>query len=332
MTDNIWIAAEQHQGKVSSISFELLTRGLELAAQSGKQLCAMLFGHNIETAGLQELVDRGADMVAVIDAPELKEFLVEPYSQCMLEILKKYKPQIVLAGATTSGRTLLPYVAMKAHTGLTADCTELAIEPETGLLLQTRPAIGGNIMATIKCPDYRPQMATIRPKSTPQAPRQTGRHGRIERLPLPGEAKFSRVKFERFVPEEEEFNLQDAERIVVVGRGIKKAENLPLIRELADVLGAALGATREVVDRGWLSYPHQIGLSGKTVTPKFYFAVGVSGAIQHLAGMQTSETIVAVNSDPEAQIFQVADFGIVGNLFDILPPLIARIKRGEKAW
>ncbi|QSH40822.1 electron transfer flavoprotein subunit alpha/FixB family protein [Lentisphaerota bacterium ZTH] len=332
MKNDIWIVAEQHQGKVAGISFELLTRGLALAAKSGQKLCAMLFGHNIEESGLQELIDRGADMVAVIDAPELKNFLVEPYSQCMLEILRKYEPQIVLAGATSSGRTVLPYVAMTAHTGLTADCTELDIEPESGLLLQTRPAIGGNIMATIKCPDFRPQMATIRPRSTPQAPRLAGRAGTIERLPLPEKAKFSRVRFDRFIPEEEEFNLQDAERIVVVGRGIKKAENLPLIRELADALGAAVGATREVIDRGWLSYPHQIGLSGKTVTPKFYFAVGVSGAIQHLAGMQTSETIVAVNSDPEAQIFQVADFGIVGNLFEVLPPLIEKIKRGEKAW
>ncbi|MCP3966137.1 MAG: electron transfer flavoprotein subunit alpha/FixB family protein [Lentisphaerae bacterium] len=330
--NDIWIVAEQHQGKVASISFELLTRGLALAAKSGQKLCAMLFGHNIEDAGLQELIDRGADMVTVIDSPELKDFLVEPYSQCILEILQKYKPQIVLAGATTSGRTLLPYVAMTAHTGLTADCTELDIEPETGLLLQTRPAIGGNLMATIKCPDFRPQMATIRPRSTPQAPHKKGRTGTIDHLTLPEKAKFSRIRFKRFVPEEEEFNLQDAERIVVVGRGIKKAENLPLIRELADALGAAVGATREVIDRGWLSYPHQIGLSGKTVTPKFYFAVGISGAIQHLAGMQTSETIVAVNSDPEAQIFQVADFGIVGNLFEVLPPLIEKIKRGEKAW
>jgi electron transfer flavoprotein alpha subunit len=327
---NIWILAEQDAGRIKSVSYELLTRGLALAEKSGRKLCAMVFGYNIAEDGLNELIARGAERVVAVEAPELAHFLVEPYAACMLELIKKYKPEIILAAATTTGRTLMPYVAMTADAGLTADCTGLDIEEETGLLLQTRPAIGGNIMATIKCPEHRPQMSTIRPKSTPQAPRQEGRKGEIIRLRAPQEAAGSRIIYDGFEPDVEETSLQDAERIVAVGRGIKKAENIKLARELADLLGAALGASREVVDRGWLSYPHQIGLSGKTVTPKLYIGLGVSGAIQHLAGMQTSERIIAINKDPEAQIFQVADFGIVGDLFEVLPVLIEKLKKGEK--
>ena len=327
---DIWILAEQEAGQVKSVSYELLTRGLALAEKSGRKLCAMIFGNKISEDGLNELVGRGADLVVAVEAPELEHFLVEPYSACMLDLIQEYKPEIILAAATSTGRTLMPYVAMSAHAGLTADCTGLDIEAESGLLLQTRPAIGGNIMATIKCPEHRPQMSTIRPKSTPQAPRQEGRNGEIIRLKAPVTAAKSRVSYEGFEADKDEMSLQDAERIVVVGRGIKTAANIELARELAGLLGAALGATREVVDRGWLSYPHQIGLSGKTVTPKLYIGIGVSGAIQHLAGMQTSECIIAINKDPEAQIFHVADFGIVGDIFEVLPVLIEKLKRGEK--
>ena len=328
--NNIWILAEQHAGEIKPVSYELLTRGLALAAKSGRKLCAMVFGNNISEAGLNELILRGADRVVAVEAQELENFLVEPYSVCMLDLIKKYEPEIILAAATSMGRTLMPYVAMTADAGLTADCTELDIEEETGLLLQTRPAIGGNIMATIKCPEHRPQMSTIRPKSTPEAQRQEGRKGEIIRLKAPEKAAQSRIEFEGFEADTEEMNLQDAEKIVCVGRGIKTEANIKLAREFADLLGAALGATREVVDRGWLSYPHQIGLSGKTVTPKLYIGIGVSGAIQHLAGMQTSECVIAINKDPEAQIFQVADFGIVGDIFEILPILIEKLKAGEK--
>jgi electron transfer flavoprotein alpha subunit len=327
---NIWILAEQDAGKIKPVSYELLTRGLDLAQKSGRKLCAMVFGCNISESGLKELTARGAERVVAVESPGLEHFLVEPYAACMLDLLEKYQPEIVLAAATTTGRTLMPYVAMTANAGLTADCTELDIEEKTGLLLQTRPAIGGNIMATIKCPEHRPQMATIRPKSTPQAPRQEGRTGEIIRLKAPAHIAESRIKHEGFVPDTEETSLEDAEKIVVVGRGIKTAANIALAREFADLLGAALGATREVVDRGWLSYPHQIGLSGKTVTPKLYIGLGVSGAIQHLAGMQTSERVIAINKDPEAQIFHVADFGIVGDIFEVLPVLIEKLKAGEK--
>ncbi|MDD5728472.1 MAG: electron transfer flavoprotein subunit alpha/FixB family protein [Victivallales bacterium] len=328
--NNIWILAEQSGGSIKPVSYELLTRGLYLAEKSGRKLCAMVFGHNIAETGLNELLARGAERVVAVEGTELEHFLVEPYAAAMLELFAQYKPEIVLAAATTTGRTLMPYVAMLAKTGLTADCTLLDIEAESGLLLQTRPAIGGNIMATIKCPENRPQMATVRPKSTPEAPFRAGRVGEITRIKAPAAAGLSRIKYLGFEADTEEMSLQDADKIVVVGRGIKTAANIRLARELADLLGAALGATREVVDRGWLSYPHQIGLSGKTVTPKLYLGLGVSGAIQHLAGMQTSERIIAVNNDPEAQIFQVANFGIVGDLFEVLPALIEKLKAGEK--
>ncbi len=221
----------------------------------------------------------------------------------------------------------MPYVAMIADTGLTADCTQLDFEDGTGNLLQTRPAIGGNIMATIKTPSRRPQMATIRPHSTKPAEKLLDRKGFIQRISPSKELLPSKLFFKGFIPFPNERGIQDAEIVVVVGRGIKKPENIALLRQFAESIGASLGATRDVVDRGWLSYPHQVGLSGKTITPKLYIGVGVSGAIQHLAGMQTSETIIAINNDPDAQIFKVADYGIIGDLFEIIPALLKNQKK-----
>ncbi|MDI6754366.1 MAG: electron transfer flavoprotein subunit alpha/FixB family protein [Thermodesulfobacteriota bacterium] len=328
----VWILAEQSSGRVQRISYELLTRGRELAEKRNTELTAVIFGHEINQDDLQELIERGADLVLAMEAPILKHFLPEPYAACLFHLIGGYKPEIVIAGATSTGRTLMPYVAIRANAGLTADCTVLDIEEETGNLLQTRPAIGGNIMATIKTPKHRPQMATVRPRSTKPAPRQPGRKGQIIRLPAPDELLGSRVKRVGFVPNPDVHGLAEADVIVAVGRGIKKKENIPLIHKLVDALDAALGATRDVVDRGWLSYPHQIGLSGKTVTPKLYIGVGVSGSIQHLAGMQTSEIIVAINIDPESQIFRVANLSIVGNLFEIVPVLTEKLLqiRSEK--
>ena len=323
----VWILAEQSGGRVLRISHELLTRGRDLADKRGADLTAVVFGHQINSSDLQELIDRGADRVVAMEAARLEHFETEPYAACMLKLMEQYKPEIIIAGATSTGRTLMPYVAVKANTGLTADCTALDIEAETGNLLQTRPAIGGNILATIKTPRHRPQMATVRPRSTSPAPRAEGRSGQIIRLPAAGELLASRVRRVGFTGSTEEYNLQDADVVVTAGRGIKKAENLPLIRALADSLGAVVGATRDVVDRGWLSYPHQIGLSGKTITPKLYVAVGLSGSIQHLAGMQTSENIIAINNDENAPIFRVAELGIVGDLFEILPVLTKKIRK-----
>jgi len=325
----VWILAEQFNGRVQRISHELVTRGLDLAAKRGVALTAVIFGHNIDDGDLRELIDRGADAVIATEAPELANFLVEPYAACMVRLIGERRPEIVIAGATSTGRTLMPYVAIKTSAGLTADCTVLDIEPETGNLLQTRPAIGGNILATIKTPNHRPQMATVRPRSTQPAPKQPGRTGMITRLKAPPELLGSRIARVDFVPDESEHGLQDADNVVSCGRGIKKGENLSLIYDLAGSLDAAVGASRDVVDRGWLSYPHQVGLSGKTVSPKLYLAVGISGTIQHLAGMQTSETVVAINSDPEAQIFRVADFGIVGNLFDVVPVVTRKIREAR---
>ena len=322
----VWILAEQFNGRVQRISHELLTRGLDLAAKRGVALTAVIFGNEIDDGDLRELIDRGADDVIATEAPELADFLVEPYAACMVKLIEEHRPEIVIAGATSTGRTLMPYVAIKTSAGLTADCTVLDIEPDTGNLLQTRPAIGGNILATIKTPNHRPQMATVRPRSTQPAARQQGRKGKITRLAAPPELLASRITRVDFVPNESEHGLQDADNVVSCGRGIKKGENLSLIYDLAGSLDAAVGASRDVVDRGWLSYPHQVGLSGKTVSPKLYLAVGISGTIQHLAGMQTSETVVAINSYPEAQIFRVADFGIVGNLFEVVPVVTRKIK------
>jgi electron transfer flavoprotein alpha subunit len=325
----VWILAEQSGGRITRISHELLTRGRELADKRGVELTAVVFGNGIDAGDLQELVDRGADAVLAMEAPGLESFLVEPYAACMVRLIQERRPEIVIAGATSTGRTLMPYVAVKATAGLTADCTVLDIEEGTGNLLQTRPAIGGNILATIKTPNHRPQMATVRPRSTQPAPKQAGRTGTVTRLKAPPELLATRMRRVDFVADESEHGLQDADVVVSCGRGIKKGENLPLIEKLAASLDAAVGASRDVVDRGWLSYPHQVGLSGKTVSPKLYVAVGISGTIQHLAGMQTSETVVAINSDPEAQIFRVADFGIVGNLFDVVPVVTEKIRKAR---
>jgi len=322
----VWILAEQTDGRIGRISRELLTRGKALADKLQTDLTAMVFGCDIPQADLQDLIACGADRVIATEAPELATFLVEPYSACAARLIEQYRPEILLAGATSTGRTLMPYLAIKIHAGLTADCTVLDIEPETNNLLQTRPAIGGNILATIKTPVHRPQMATVRPHSTRPAEPQEGRSGQIVRLEAPPELLSSRVRRTGFTPSSDEMNIQDADAVVCAGRGVKRGENIAMISELADSLGAAVGATRDVIDRGWMTYPHQIGLSGTTITPKLYIGVGVSGSIQHIAGMGTSDHIIAINNDPDAQIFQIAELGLVGDLFEIVPVLIRKLK------
>jgi electron transfer flavoprotein alpha subunit len=324
----VWILGEQgRDGHVLPITHELLTRGLELAGKRRVSLTALILGNAFPEADLQELISRGADRVLVMEHPILATFLCEPYAACIAEVVGREKPEILIAGATSTGRTVMPYLAIRINTGLTADCTVLDIDSATGELLQTRPAIGGNIMATIRTPRHRPQMATVRPRSTKAAPVQTGRSGEIVRFPIPLGCLKSRVRKLADKLQQEEMGLAEADVVVCVGRGIKKAENLPLAERLAAALGGVVGATRDVVDRGWMEYPAQIGLSGKTITPRLYVGLGASGTIQHLAGMQTAETIVAVNRDPEAQIFRVADFGIVGDLFEVVPVLMDELKK-----
>ncbi len=326
---DIWILAEQSQGIIQRVTFELITRGLKLSAKRNCKLCVMLFGHGISDQDLQDLIDRGANKIVYLEHTDLKDFLIEPFSDAMCGIISQYNPEVILAGATTTGRTLMPYVAIKVNTGLTADCTSLDIEPETGNLIQTRPAIGGNIMASILTPEHRPQMATVRPRSTSSAENNGPRIGEIIKT-SPEKLTSSRLTLVKFSPFEDKINISDADIVVTVGRGIKKKENLSIIYDLAETLNAAIGATREVVDRDWLSYSHQVGLSGHTISPKLYIGIGLSGSIQHIAGMQTSEKIIAINNDPDAQIFKLADYGIVGDLFEIVPLLTQKLRDGAK--
>lgn len=327
----VWTIAEQSKGKLREVSFELLSRGRKLADKMDTKLCSVLMGSNVSDEALQELIHRGADEVYFIDDPRLENFIVETHSNVLSDLIKQYQPHSILAAATSSGRTLMPYVAIQVSTGLTADCTELDIEDGTFHLLQTRPAIGGNIMATIKTPNHSPQMATVRPKSSRPLAADTSREGKIVRLELKDELVDDRVKMVGFRKDVEEFvNIEEAEVVVAGGKGMKKVENFALLRDLAKHFDGVLGASRDAVDRGWLPYPHQIGLSGKTVSPKLYVCAGISGSIQHLAGIKTSEFIVAINQDQDANIFQLADFGIVGNLFEVIPKLNERLEAYKK--
>lgn len=328
MAKEVWTFAEQTDGHLDSLSYELLGRGRALADKLDTELASVILGNDIEREGIRELFERGADKVYLVEKPELKSYLNDIYSKVLIHLVEKYKPEIFLAGASTTGRSVMPYIAAKIITGLTADCTEFDIEEDTGNLLQTRPAIGGNIMATIKTPNHRPQMATVRPKSTPIPPRDESRTGEIIEVQVPGDLFEGREKKIGFRPlESDDGNIQEADKIVAGGRGIKKGDNFSLINNLAHRIGAAAGASRDAVDRGWAEYPQQIGLSGKTVVPKLYMGFGVSGAIQHLAGMKTSEVIVAVNNDKQAQIFQVADFGIIGDLFEVIPEIMSELDK-----
>lgn len=343
MSGSVWTLAEQADGRLRRISFELLARGRLLAdklaalrQRRGKgyplpELCAVVLGHRIDRSDLGELIHRGADKVVLVESPYLRCPLIEPCANVMQRLIRERRPSIVIAGATSLGRALMPYLAVRLTTGLTADCTGLDIDEETGNLIQTRPAIGGNILATIVTANHRPQMATVRPKSTRPPDPDTARRVTIEEVTFPDELLQSRVEWLGFRGlDQTDENIQDADKVVSGGRGLKKAENFRLVHELAEALTASVGASRDCVDRGWAPYPRQVGLSGKTVTPKLYVAVGISGAIQHLAGMKTSDVIVAVNSDPDAPIFQVADFGVVGDLFEFTPALIEEIARRKR--
>jgi electron transfer flavoprotein alpha subunit len=328
----VWTLAEQHDGRLKAVSFELLGRGRALADKLETKLASVVIGAGVDEEQLQELVRRGADEVYAISDPRLAGFVVETYSNLLAHLIKTYRPSIILAAATSLGRTLMPHVAVRVHAGLTADCTELDIEPGTGNLLQTRPAIGGNILATIKSPDRRPQMATVRPKSSRPLPADPDRVGRVIAVPLDDWLVDPRVKVLGYRGDAGDFvNLEEADVVVAGGRGMKRAENFAILHAIASQLGGAVGATRDAVDRGWLGYSHQVGLSGKTISPRLYIGAGISGAIQHLAGIKTSETIVSINSDPDASLHKVADFGIVGDLFEVLRELQARLAEPRDA-
>jgi len=321
----VWVFGEQKNGHPANVALELLGEGRKLADQLGVSLSAVILGEGIDESA-QSLISFGADKVYVIDDPSLKSFNDESYADIFVQLVKKYKPEIILMGATTYGRSLAPRVSSRLNTGLTADCTGLEIDPERKILLQTRPAFGGNLMATIICPNHRPQMSTVRPKVMKALEPDASRKGEIIRpkVSIPADTKTKVLNVVTTLCEM--VNLTEADIIVSAGRGIGDPKNLVLIEELAHVLGAAVGASRAVVDAGWIEYSHQVGQTGKTVGPKVYFACGISGAIQHLAGMSSSDTIVAINRNPEAPIFKVATFGIVGDVLEVVPALTREFK------
>ncbi len=322
---NVWVFAEQRKGVIASVALELLGEGRKLADKRRAKLAAVLIGHGL-TGKAQDLIAHGADIVYLADDPALKDFNDDSYSAVLTTLATLHKPEIILAGATAIGRSFIPKVAARLYTGLTADCTMLDIDPETGNLHQTRPAFGGNIMATIVTPNHRPQMATVRHKVMKPTPRNDARTGELINVKFT-QAGDVRTRVVKTVEElGETVNICEANIIVAGGRGMGGAKNLHLLEELAKVLGGAVAATRAIVDEGWIPYSHQVGQTGKTVCPKLYIACGISGAIQHVAGMQSSDIIVAINKDPDAPIFSVATYGIVGDVLEVLPVMIKQFR------
>lgn len=322
----VWILGEQNKGKIQSVSYELLKRGKSLAEKLDVDLVAVVLGYQISPSELDSLIRYGADKVVYVDAPIFENFLPDPYINSITELISKYKPEVLIASATSTGRTVAPAVAIKCHAGLTADCTGLDIDEERNLI-QTRPAIGGNILATIKSPNHRPQMATVRPHSNQPMEPNTANVGEVIYEKVSTENLKSRTKQIAYIEMKEEgANIQDAEIIIAGGKGCKTEENFKMVTKLAKMLNGAVGASREAVDFGWVKYPHQIGLSGKTVSPNMYVCAGISGAVQHLAGIKTAHNIVAINNDPDAQIFQLADISVQADMFEFLPLLIEKLQ------
>ncbi len=320
----ICLYAEHRHGELSSVVHEIIGAARELKKSLDRKISAILLGDKVRTMA-EELIAFGIDEVWMMEDSGIGEFNEEIQADLVAKVLLDKKPEIFLGGGTIQGRSLLPRVAARILTGLTADCTELTIDGENELLRQTRPAFGGNIMATILCNSHRPQMATVRHKVMKAAEKLDGHQGQIIELSYP--ILKPRVEVLEFVPEEmDTINLADADFIVSGGRGLKDPKNFALIEELARAIGGAVGASRAAVDAGWIPYSHQVGQTGKTVNPTIYIACGISGAIQHLAGMKGSDIIVAINNDPHAPIFNVANYGIVGSLFDVVPELVKQLK------
>jgi electron transfer flavoprotein alpha subunit len=323
----IWVFAEQRGGVVAEVSFELLGAGRRLADTLGVELSAVLFGGAEAEAG--ELIRWGADRVYHCADELLQSFNDEPYSRLLSDLIAEHKPEIVLAGATPIGRSFLPRVAARMKTGLTADCTSLDIDPDTKNLLQVRPAFGGNIMATILCPNARPQMATVRPRVMKRGQYDPARKGEVISVACGDIRSHTRVIETVKEISEVAINLQEANIIVAGGRGVGGEKGFQILYDLASALDGCVAASRAAVDEGWIPYRHQVGQTGKTVSPKLYIACGISGAVQHLVGMQSSDIIVAINRNPEAPIFNIATYGIVGDLFEIVPMLTRNIREAK---
>ena len=322
----VWCYAEVRHGKLVPTIFELLNVAGSMNDVLKEEISAVLIGSNVEQFA-QEIIEHGADKVYVIDDPVFENFVDEAYCMALTELIKQEKPNKLLLPASTIGRSFASRVAITAKTGITADATEFAIDPKTRMMHATRPSFGGNLMATILCEKHRPEMATVRPMSFPRTPRVSGRQGKIMKVQVDPSKWNIRTKFKQFVPEEsKQVDITAADRIVSGGLGLGKAEGFKLVEELANVMGAAVGASRAVVDKGWIPYRHQVGLTGRTVRPKLYIACGISGAIQHLAGMSSSEFIVAINKDPQAPIMSIANLAVEGDLNEILPALTKELK------
>ena len=338
----VYVFAQQVDNEINNIAFELIGKGKDLANALGTDVTAVLVGSNVKTLA-DELGEYGADRVIVVDDPELKEYRTEPYAHALASVIKKYKPDVFLVGATAIGRDLGPRVSARIHTGLTADCTQLEIgdfpinpipgkEQLHNQLLMTRPAFGGNTIATIACPEFRPQMATVRPGVMQKLPKEAGRKAVIEEF-NPGftpDNKYVEI-LEVVKAVNDVADIMDAKILVSGGRGVGSAENFKLLDDLAEAIGGTVSCSRAVVDAGWKSKDLQVGQTGKTVRPNVYFAIGISGAIQHLAGMEESDLIIAINKDETAPIFDVADYGIVGDLNKIVPMLTEKIKEANAA-
>ena len=338
----VFVFAQQVDNKLNGIALELVGKGKDLAKDLGTEVTAVLIGSDVMSL-TKELAEYGADRIIVVDDPELKEYRTEPYAHALAEVIKKYKPEIMLVGATAIGRDLGPRVSARIHTGLTADCTQLEIgdfpinpipgrEQLHNQLLMTRPAFGGNTIATIACPNFRPQMATVRPGVMQKAERVEGAQAVIEEFNpgfVPNNKYVEILDIVKAVSDVED--IMDAKILVSGGRGVGSAENFKLLDDLAEALGGTVSCSRAVVDAGWKSKDLQVGQTGKTVRPQIYFAIGISGAIQHVAGMEESDLIVAINKDETAPIFDVADYGIVGDLNKIVPMLTEKIKEAKAA-
>lgn len=323
---NVWVFAEQRDGTLTRVAEQLMCKARDLADAIGVRAEAVLLGHQVE--GLcQALIGLGADTVYLADDPQLGHYRTEPYARVLANLIQQKKPEIVLFGATVIGRDLAPRISQRIHTGLTADCTGLDVDESERLLLQTRPAFGGNVMATIVCPKHRPQMSTVRPGVMVARPPDPSRTGNIERVPVSVEAQDLRVLVREVVTgTRRRVELENARIIVSGGRGLGTPQGFELIEELAAAIGGEVGASRAAVDAGWIAPEHQVGQTGKTVHPEVYIACGISGAIQHQAGMKESKFIVAINKDPSAPIFRLADVGIVGDLYRVIPEIIKELK------
>ncbi len=321
----VWVFIEQEEGIIHPVSFELLGIAQKLAHDLEGRVGGVLLGEEVEGL-IPEVFAYGAGVVYTVRHKTLRYYRHRPYAKALAEVVRRFEPEILLLGATPLGRDLAGGVATLLETGLTADVTQLSIDPQTKNLLMTRPAYGGNLMATIICPDHRPQMATVRPRIFPMPEKINGTKGEIVEVEVELTEEEAGVERIGFIPKEKSIQLELAEVIVAGGKGMGGKEGFSKLFELARLLGGEVGASRLAVEAGWISYEHQVGQTGKTVRPKVYLAIGISGAVQHRAGMQNSDCIIAINTDPNAQIFALSDLGIIGDWRKIIPLLIERIK------